>query len=131
MTASDYLILYAELVVRQVPVLVVTLMGLWYALTRKQVLGCVSSWAAWGFGLLLANALAGGVVQVALIGVRAAASREFGPADPDAAVRLSLWSLASYPLFIGGIAALGRAVFVNRNMDLNERKDEEAVTGAA
>ena len=99
------------LVLRQAPILIVTGVGLWFAISRKRSMGRASTWASFGFALLIGNSLIGGVVRIML------ALMESGSAAPsgEQAADLAAWSVLVYLLYIGGVAALTRAVFLGRS----------------
>ena len=42
---------------------------------------------------------------------------------------LGLWNLAAYPVFIAGLAALSRAIFLGRNVESRGASAQTAVSG--
>ena len=114
MTWTALLMIFANMFARQVPMLMIAAIGLWMAFARRKQLGRVSIWAFWGFGLLIAYAIAGAAIQLALINIQTGDIVQ-GPADLSVSLtRLNLWGLAAYPLFICGLAAIARAIFLDR-----------------
>ena len=130
MTLTDQAAVLVGLLIRQVPMMVVAITGLWFAFSRRNQLGPAANWALWGFGLLISYAICGVVLQFALINIRTNEFLQSGTARSDAIVTLSLWSLAAYPLFIGGLAAIARAVFLGRGSRISG-SGQQAVAGAA
>ena len=130
MTLTDQAAVLAGFLVRQLPMMIVAGIGLWFALFRREQLGVAWRWASWGFGLLIAYAISGAVLQVALLTIRTDELLQGGTAPSNAIIRLNLWALAAYPLFIGGLAAIARAVFVGR-LGPGEVSGRRGVSGAA
>ena len=107
--------------VRQAPALTIELIGLWFAFSRRVALGRASTFAIWGFGLLIANALLSVVIQYVIV-----AGRMRGPTfDSGWEFLLGLWNLAAYLVFIVGLAALAFAVFVGRNVARGQSLDPQ------
>jgi hypothetical protein len=125
----EFLKLLAGLLARQVPTLVVAVIGLWFAVARRQSLGRVSTWAVWGFGSLIAYAFVSVLLQSLLINVQAGGLS--GDARAESLTRLSLWGSAAYLLFLGGLVALTRAVFLDRDVGRIENSVRQSITGAA
>ena len=114
MSSVDYLYLAVFRLVTQSPLLIVAITGLWFARSRRKVHLRAFAWASWGFGLLLAYSLAQAAIQVIFAAVPAWLAEEGVRMTPEIARAISMWSFASYPLLIGGIAVLARAVFLGR-----------------
>ena len=130
MTLTDQAAVIVGLLIRQVPLLVVAIVGLWFALSRRSQLDLAASWALWGFSLLIAYAICGVFLQAALINIRTNEFLQGGTARIDAMNTLNLWALAAYPLFIGGLAAIARAVFLGR-VSGTSNSGQQSVAGAA
>jgi hypothetical protein len=114
MSGEDYLFMITFRLVMQSPLLIVAIIGLWFALSRRKNHLRAFTWASWGFGLLMGYSAAQVIIQVTLAAVPAWLAEEGTRMTSETAMAMSLWSFASYPLFIGGLAALARAVFLGR-----------------
>lgn len=112
MHITETLQLLFNLFVRQVPTLVVAGLGLWFAVKRRRSLGRVSVWAAWGFGLLIAFAFISVLLQYLIINVQV--GELSGGARLESISRVSWFALAAHPIFVAALAALARAVFLDR-----------------
>ena len=130
MTLTDQAAVLAGLLIRQVPLLVIAIVGLWFAISRRNELSLAGSWAIWGFILLIAYAICGALLQAALINIRTDEFLQSGAARLDAVYTLNLWGLAAYPFFIGGLGAIARAVFLGRSSRISD-SGQQAVAGAA
>lgn len=119
MDITEYLQLLAFVFVRQVPTLIVSGLGLWFAVTRRRSLGRVSVWATWGFGLLLAYAIASALLQYLI--TTAQISEISGGARIESITRLGWLVIAAHPLFIAGLAVLARAIFLDRDIVRHHR----------
>ncbi len=111
MTSELLAVVATKLLLWQLPVLVVAVIGLWYAMSKRERHARASAWAAGGFGLLILHSLVQVLLQVLLVDMRTQ--------SPTSAVesvsRINLWGVAAYPLFIAGITLLARAVFIDRD----------------
>jgi hypothetical protein len=115
MTGEDIFYLTLELLLRQLPMLIILGIGLWFAVARRHALGRAYTWALWGFALLFANSIAGGVVRALVSIVQSSARQQPGPVQNVDLAAVSWWSLVTYLLFLGGLAAVTRAVFLDRS----------------
>ncbi len=113
METTDHLQLIFSASLRHIPTLTVELVGLWFAFSRRVELGRAAAYAKIGFGLLIAYALVSIVLQHLLVIGRIGETTVIS--SSERVTRLGTWSAISYPLFIFGLAALARAVFVGRN----------------
>jgi len=114
MTSEDYFSMLGVLFVFQFPTLVISSLGLWFSISRKETLGRAANWATWGFVALISYTLVSVALRVALMGIR---SNQFIQGGSEAAMsisRLNAWGLAAYPLFVLGLALVARAVFLDR-----------------
>jgi hypothetical protein len=111
MDITEFLQLLPGLALRRVPMLTVVFVGLWFAISRRQKLGRVSTWAAWGFSLLIAHVLAN--ASVVYLTIQPGAMR--GGIEINVISLIGLLALSSQLMFIGGLAVLARAVFLDRN----------------
>jgi hypothetical protein len=114
MTNADVTVLAIRMLLTQVPVILIAAIGLWFAASRRARLGRVSTWATWGFGLLIVNAIVGVAIQLALMVVRMEARASSAGDVASTVSSISLWSLVNYPVFLVSIALLTRAVFLDR-----------------
>jgi hypothetical protein len=95
----------------QIPVLVLLAVGLYLAMSRREVAPRAFKSAAWGFSLLIVHSLAGTALQVAMLRIRmnmpsrGVAEALFWPGIMSAAAQL---------LFIAGLVLVTRAVFLDR-----------------
>jgi hypothetical protein len=115
MTGNQLFNLALELVLRQLPILVVVGLGLWFALRKRHVLGRASTWAAWGFALLIVISIAGGIVRVLLTIVQSSTRIQSGNGGSVDLTATILWSLVTYLLYLVGLALLTRAIFIDRH----------------
>ena len=115
MSAADYSLLWLMQMVMQIPLLVVASIGLRATLAHRSILGHVSRWAFWGFGLLIGYAFAHVALRVVLMTVPVRLAEEGFRMTAGLSLRISLWQLAAYPLLIGGIAVLAYALFLGRS----------------
>ena len=129
MNAIDYLTLLATFFVRHIPTLVVALIGLWFAVARRRSLGRVSSWAVWGFSLLIAYAFISAILQFVLVSIQIGEVRS--GAGVESLTQVGLWMVATHPIFIAGLAALARAVFLDRRAGRVEEMRPLPIRGAA
>jgi hypothetical protein len=113
---TDVLIRTAlSLLAFQVPLVVIASVGLWFAASRKRHLARVSTWARWGFSLLIAYCLVTVTLSVLSLQLRMDGRSGSAPQVIGESLKwLSLLGLAAYPLFIIGIALIARAVFLDR-----------------
>ena len=130
MTLTDQAAVLVGMLIRQFPMMVIAIIGLWFAFSRRDKLGQAATWALWGFSLLIAYAICGALLQVVLMTIRTNEFMQSGSTRTDAIITLNLWALAAYPLFIGGLAAIARAVFLGRSDRIGDSK-QQAVAGAA
>ena len=104
------------LLIFQLPLLIVASIGLWLAIRRRFLLGRVFWWAASGFALLIVNSLTSGVVRLLIQLMQSSARAQAGRlAQSVDTTAISVWSLASSLVFLVALAALTRAVFLDRN----------------
>jgi len=120
MTGEDYLSMFRVLFLWQLPTFVISSWGLWLAVSRKDRLGRVSTWAIPGFGLLIIYTLIGVALRVSIMGIRTNQMIQGGSEAAMSISRVNIWNLAAYPLFIVGFALVARAVFLDR--DRSSRK---------
>jgi len=114
--------------VRYIPTLTIEIIGLWFAYSRRSELGRASTYAVWGFSLLIASALLGVIIQHLLV-----VGRIGEPAVTSSLERtflLGIWNLAAYLVYIVGLAALARAVFVGRKVSRDEDIDSKPSSNA-
>ena len=104
------------LMIFQLPLLIVASTGLWLAIRQRLLLGRVFWWAASGFALLIVNSLTSGVVRLLIQLTQSSARAQSGRmAQSLDTTAISVWSLVSSLVFIVALAALTRAVFLDRN----------------
>lgn len=127
MDITEYFQLLLNLLVRQIPTLIVAGLGLWFAIARRRSLGRVSLWATWGFGLLVAYSLISVLLQYLITSVQI--SQVSGRARLESITWLSYFALAAHPIFIAALAALARAVFLDRNPDREVASPRESIGG--
>ena len=94
-----------------IPVLVISAVGLYYALSRKKLAPRAFGTAAWGFSLLIVQSLLGTAIRAVMTGIRTTV-RNQGVAE--AYFWPNILSAVSGLLFILGLALLARAVFLDR-----------------
>jgi hypothetical protein len=71
--------------------------------------------ARWGFGLLIAYSLASVTLSVLILQLQIEARAGSSPqVIGEYLTRVNLLNLAAYPLLIGGISVIARAVFLER-----------------
>jgi hypothetical protein len=106
---------FLSLFFAQIPLIAVASVGLWFAVSKRRSMTGASSWAGWGFSLLIAYSLASPTLSAlslklrtdALVGSVSVAAENFA--------LLSFLTVAAYPLLVVGIALIARAVFLGRN----------------
>jgi hypothetical protein len=114
MNGGDYLRLFANLLLLQVPILIVAGSGLWFSILRKAQFPRVSWRASWGFSLLIAHSLIGITLQLVITRIRTEVA---GPDLASAIFWTSFLGIAAYPLFIAGFIMLARAIFLDRDIN--------------
>lgn len=122
MTAADYVSVFGSLFLVQIPTFVISSLGLWFSVARREALGRASNWAFWGFLALIAYTLFGAVLRMTLIGFRSNQLLEVGSEEAMSFATLNAWSLAAYPLFITGLGLIARAVFLERSSTLAQNR---------
>lgn len=99
----------------QLPLIVIASVGLWFAASSRKYFTRVSTWAGWGFGLLIAYSLASVTLSALTLQLRIDARAGSSPqAVGESLLWLNLLGLSVYPLFVIGIALIARAVFLER-----------------
>ena len=114
MTTEDYLSFFGTFFLWTLPTFVISVWGLWAAISRRSRLGSVATWAIVGFALLIAYTLVNAVLRAMLLGIR---SNQFLQGGSEAAMTvatLNIWGLTAYPLYIVGLALVARSVFLGR-----------------
>lgn len=111
MTFEFAVSLFFKMLPSQIPVLVVSLIGLYHALTRKELAPRAFKAAAWGFSLLMVNSLVGTALQVAMLGIQTT-MRNQGVAESY--FWPNILGVVSGLSFIAGIVLVARAVFLDR-----------------
>lgn len=114
MTNADIAALTLRMLLTHVPLMLIATIGLYFAVSRRARLARVSTWATWGFGLLIVNAIVGVAIQLTLMAASIEASTNGAGDLASTFSRVGLWSLANYPLFLAAIALLARAIFLDR-----------------
>ena len=114
MTAEDYLSLFGGFFLWTLPTFVISVWGLWVAVSRRARLGSVATWAITGFALLIAYTLVSAVLRTVLLGIRSNQFLQGGSEAAMAVTTLNNWGLAAYPLYIVGLALVARSVFLGR-----------------
>ena len=103
-----------SLLVLQLPLIITAGIGFWFAATRRAVQGRVARFAKWGFGLLIAFSIVTIVMSVLRLQLGMVARIQSPEEAGQALTWLQFGGLATYPLFIGGIVLVARAVFADR-----------------
>ncbi len=121
MPAEEYLLIAAIQLITQSPLLIVAVIGFWFARKRLDQFVPAFRRAAWGFALLIGYCIAHVALRVVLIYVQVDLQVQ------DRAILMSVWSLAAYPLLLGGIILLARAVFLGRNQGADSGSAANAI----
>jgi hypothetical protein len=131
MNTEDYVAMFAGLFLGQLPTIVISSFGLWFAISRRARLDRVAKWAIWGFGMLIAYSCVSVILRVVILGIRTN-ERLQGTSELGMSIaRVNLWGMAAYPLFICGLAVLARAIFLDRDAKQIEHSRQQTVAGAA
>jgi hypothetical protein len=113
MTFSDQFGLALGLLIQHTGTILVSLVGLLFAIARRRQLGRVSAWATWGFSLFLAYVLVRvvslTVVQSLRIGAR------LGPTDGVFTLWVSISGVVTGLLYLCAFSLLACAVFLDRS----------------
>jgi uncharacterized membrane protein len=109
MPVEENLSMAAIQLITQTPLLIVAVTGFWFARKRLDQFVPAFQRAALGFALLIGYCIAHVALRVVPIYVQVDLQSQ------DRGTLISVWSLAAYPLLLGGIILLARAVFLGRN----------------
>ena len=111
MTLQDAFEIFASMLSARLPVLIVSAVGLYFSLSHKELAPRAFVSAAWGFSLLIVNALVGIAINVAMFRAQVAMQRG---APTDVLFWLSILRAVAALMYIAGIILLARAVFLDR-----------------
>ena len=128
MDTADQLQLLFGSILRQIPMLTIEFIGLWFALARRAELGRAGTFAVWGFSSLIAYAVVSITVQHLLV-IERVGEPNF-VSNSERVFLLGLWNLAAYVLYVVGLASLARAVFVGRKVSGNQDMDPQPTSNA-
>ena len=107
MLSEEFLFITALRLLRQAPLLVIGLVGLWFALRARPRHRHAYTWASWGFGLLTAYCIVHVGLEVAFVAMAFRIQ-----AVPSGS---RLWLDSAYPIFLASLVVLARAVFIGRD----------------
>lgn len=121
MTTEIYLSYFGGLFLWQLPTFVIGCWGLWVGVSRRDRLGRVAARAIPGFGLLIAYALVSSLLRTMLLGIQTSQRMQDGSEAATSIATINLWGFATYPLYIVGLALVARAVFLDREMQWQQK----------
>ena len=107
---ADPIVVTLLTLIPQIPFVLIALVGLGFAISRRARHPRVSRWAAAGFACLIGDILVRGWIQLLLIG-----GADERPASTVAfAGRLMFWNAIATAMLVAALVALTVAVFVDR-----------------
>lgn len=113
MNSEIILDLYVSLLMTQIPVLVISIVGLRMSILKRSMIAKASKYAIWGFSLIIAYSFINIAVQLIFLYIRTEyTSRKI---LDGAFLWPTILSSASYLIFIAGLIMLTRAIFADRN----------------
>jgi len=122
---DDYLAVAVTGVIRHSPILVIGILGLWYALPMRQQFARAAGWASLGFTLLIVHSILGVTRDVASVVIRV----NFAFEPTEIGLALSFLALVAYVPLLGALLLLARAVFLDRGIARATLQDSDSVGG--